>query len=61
MAWHGIDACFEKECLDIEKSQPLLNYILFVGYLADAKSTPSYSSDLHILVFQNSPDRGALI
>ena len=29
-------------------------------YRADAKSTPSYSSDLHFLVFQNRPGRGAL-
>ena len=28
---------------------------------ADAISTPFYSSDLHFLVFQNRPDRGALI
>ena len=27
----------------------------------DAKSTPSYSSDLLLSVFQNRPDRGALI
>ena len=29
--------------------------------MADAKSTPSYSSDLHFSVFQNRPDRGVLI
>ena len=29
--------------------------------MADAKSTPSYSSDLHFLGFQYRPDRGALI
>ena len=29
--------------------------------LADAKSTPSYSSDLHLSVLKNRPDRGQLI
>ena len=29
--------------------------------LADAKSTHSYSSDIHILVFQDRPEKGALI
>ena len=29
------------------------------GFEADAKSTHSYSSDLHLSVFQNRPDRGA--
>ena len=29
--------------------------------LADAKSTPSYYSDLHFSIFQNRPHRGVLI
>ena len=29
--------------------------------MADAKSSPSYSSDLNFSVFQNRPDRGALM
>ena len=30
-------------------------------FMADAKSTLSYSSNIHFSVFQNRPDRGALI
>ena len=30
----------------------------FIHLRADAKRTPSYSSDLHLLIFQNRPDRG---
>ena len=36
---------------------PVLLELLWV----DAKSTTSYSSDLHFSVFQNRPHRGALI
>ena len=35
--------------------------VLKTAYWADAKGNPSYSSDLHFSVFQNRPDRGALI
>ena len=34
---------------------------VFCALVADAKSTPCYSSDLHFSVFQNRPYRGALI
>ena len=36
-------------------------YYKFGIWMVDAKSTPSYSSDLHFSVLQNRPDRGALI
>ena len=39
----------------------LINVELRGSGMADAKSTPSYSSDLHFSVFQNRPDRGLLI
>ena len=35
--------------------------ILLLETLVDAESTPSCSLDLHFSVFQNRPDRGALI
>ena len=60
---HTLDSYFSQLLLQI---LPLPNFLFFISilskiYKADAKSTPFYSSDLHFSVFQNRPDRGALV
>ena len=44
-----------------EKSYSWKTLLLLHLFGADAKSTPTYSSDLHFSVFQYRPDRGALM
>ena len=61
--FHSQPLCTHQEAFYIKKclrSNMQKAYSLWV-FMADTKSTLSYSSNLHFSVFQNRPNRGALM